>query len=132
MQALINMIEQITRFSSSHEYVHGLQVGGRFDDINKPEIIKIYTHDYTYTITARNIDDDSYLGCTASIRKPRAGEDWFRGRDLPDGKFNMETWGRIKDAILANELVKVAANSRQDLAPTKCGCSSLCGEVLGG
>jgi hypothetical protein len=67
---------------------------------------KIYTATYKYTITARAPKGDrGYLGCIASARMPRAGEDWTRGNDLPDGPFTIETWHRILTAILAFELV---------------------------
>lgn len=87
---------------------------------NKPgggwsETIRIYTHDYSYQIIAE-IDiptmGHSYLGCTMSVRKPRAGEDWSRGHDLPDGPCNRLTWDRIKNAIINNELVKVSKARR--------------------
>jgi hypothetical protein len=52
-----------------------------------------------------------YLGCIADTRKPRAGEDWNRGRDLADGNYSKRTWQEIKDDILAYELVKVVRNS---------------------
>ena len=74
-------------------------------------IINLYTKDYSYYIKAK----EKYLGCIYSHRKPRAGEDWTRGRDLPDGRFNGETWESIKHAILQNEFVKVA--KRQELLP---------------
>lgn len=54
-------------------------------------------------------NEPSYLGCTVQSRKPRAGEDWTRGNDLPDGKCNYETWTKIKNNIIAYELVKVVA-----------------------
>jgi len=63
----------------------------------------IFTKDYKYAIVA----NETYLGCTMSCRKPRAGEDWTRGNDLPDVKFSRETWEKIKNAIIRNELVKV-------------------------
>ena len=51
--------------------------------------------------------DTGYLGCTGQCRKPRAGEDWTRGSDLPDGSYSKETWDKIISAIVAHELVKV-------------------------
>lgn len=66
---------------------------------------RIYTQDHIYSITVIESPDGGYLGCIASTRKPRAGEDWTRGNDLPDGKLNYETWCKIKDAILRYELV---------------------------
>ena len=42
-----------------------------------------------------------------SSRKPRAGEDWTRGNDLTDGKFNKDTWDNIVADILSCELVDI-------------------------
>jgi len=61
------------------------------------------TDSHTYYIHAT----PTYLGCGANSRKTRAGEDWHRGNDLPDGPFNHETWEAIKDAIISYELVKL-------------------------
>jgi len=66
--------------------------------------IRLFTADHKYSISAVYRGNDSYLGCTASTRKPRTGEDWTRGNDLPDGKFNKETWSHIKTGIIKYEL----------------------------
>lgn len=69
----------------------------------------IFTEEYRYRISAIDrSEDEGYLGCTSSTRKPRAGEDWTRGNDLPDGKFTRETWEHIKNGILKYELVELA------------------------
>ena len=39
-------------------------------------------------------------------------EDWTRGRDLPDGKCNEDTFKRILFAILACELVRYDDGSK--------------------
>lgn len=71
--------------------------------------IHFYTNDYVYSITAHDRSkDEGYLGCTASTRKPRAGEDWTRGNDLADGKFNEETWHKILADIIWYEIVELA------------------------
>ena len=62
----------------------------------------LFTDTHIYHISAKK----GYLGCTSSTRKHRAGEDWTRGGDLPDGKFNRKTWEAIKNAILRYEIVK--------------------------
>jgi hypothetical protein len=49
----------------------------------------------------------TYLGCGANSRRTRAGEDWHRGSDLPDGPFSRGTWEAIKDAVIAYELVRL-------------------------
>lgn len=78
----------------------------------------IYTELYIYNISAEDRKaDEGYLGCIVTTRKPRAGEDWNRGNDLPDGKFNYETWTKIKDAIIRYELIplSVPKESKIDL-----------------
>lgn len=67
----------------------------------------VYTDTNSYNIRAveRNAPAKSYLGCTSKSRKPRAGEDWYRGNDLADGDLSEETWRRILADIVAYELV---------------------------
>lgn len=68
-----------------------------------------YTNKYKYAISAvERSDKRGYLGCTMDCRKARAGEDWTRGNDLPDGILNRKTWEKIKNAVIKNELVKIA------------------------
>jgi hypothetical protein len=66
---------------------------------------RIYTDQNVYSISA-NVAND-YLGCTVKSRKPRAGESHCRGRDLPDGGFDRQTWHRILAGIVSYEMVKV-------------------------
>ena len=77
-----------------------------------------YTEDNRYSITAidRN-EDEGYLGCGVSCRKVRAGEDWIRGNDLPDGPFTEETWNTIIYAIVNYELVKLSQYQKPDEIP---------------
>ena len=75
---------------------------------NKPE----NERDYQYVFCTANHQyrihvTPTYLGCTATSRVWRAGEDWHRGNDLPDGKFCRRIWERIKNAIIQYELVKL-------------------------
>lgn len=77
-----------------------------------------YTENHRYFIAA--IDkksDEGYLGCSVSARKPRAGEDWLRGNDLPDGPFNRPTWDKILNAIVSYELVKLSKFTRPEKVP---------------
>jgi hypothetical protein len=68
-----------------------------------------YTETHRYHISAcLHKDDSTYLGAIASTRKPRAGEDWTRGNDLPDGDFSQETWNKIKNAIIRYELERLS------------------------
>lgn len=79
-----------------------------FEDGKSVMRVQIYTCDHLYRITAvEHQDGRTYLGCTSSARKPRAGEDWTRGNDLPDGEFTEETWSSIKNGIIRNELVRL-------------------------
>lgn len=89
-----------------------LSQGGRGDPDGPTEHfmkVRIYTSEYRYSIIAiERSDDTSYLGCQVSLRKKRAGEDWYRGNDLPDGELSEKTWEQIKNAIIANELEKLS------------------------
>jgi len=67
--------------------------------------VYLFTHGNRYSIVARA----TYLGCQVSSRKPRPGEDWNRGNDLADGKFNEETWNRILRDIISYELKSISA-----------------------
>tara|TARA_Y100000310_G_scaffold55023_1_gene50429 strand:+ start:14062 stop:14442 length:381 start_codon:yes stop_codon:yes gene_type:complete len=71
--------------------------------------MKLYTDTNCYNISAvpDRPAENSYLGCTVSSRKPRAGEDWTRGSDLADGEFSQDTWFRILSDIVGYELVKI-------------------------
>ena len=68
----------------------------------------LYTDINRYSVKAIERESGkSYLGCIASSRKPRAGEDWTRGRDMADGDLSYETWVSILSDIVSYELVKV-------------------------
>lgn len=69
--------------------------------------IRLYTNDHVYCISANVTNQKTYLGCIASERKPRAGENWTRGNDLSDGDLSIETWNNIKNDIIKYELVKL-------------------------
>lgn len=67
-----------------------------------------YTDNNGYHFLAiERVDGRNYLGCVSSSRKPRAGEDWHRGRDLADGPLSEETWRRILADIVSYEMVRV-------------------------
>lgn len=69
-------------------------------------IIYTETNEYTIRANAEN-SDRGYLGCSAMSRKPRAGENWNRGRDLADGSLSPETWHAILADIVSFELVRI-------------------------
>ena len=88
-------------------------------DSASPEVMKVrvFTHDYRYTIiaTEKGIDKMPILTCSALRRKSLAGLDFFTGHlyaDLIDGKFCRVTWELIKAAILRFELVKITAKAK--------------------
>lgn len=74
-------------------------------------VIYLYTYINEYSIVAvpsNKYESGYYLGCVSSSRKPRPGEWWHRGRDLPDGEFSEETWHKILAAIVSYEAVDPA------------------------
>jgi hypothetical protein len=77
-----------------------------------------YTDEHKYVIVAieRSVGR-SYLGCQVSTRRMRAGEDWVRGNDLPDGEFTKETWNSIIEAVVRYELVKLSKYQKPDSIP---------------
>jgi len=80
----------------------------------------LYTNENKYFITAierTGGDKRSYLGCQVNTRKHRAGEDWTRGNDLPDGTFTRKTWNMIINAIVNYELVKLSEYQKPDSIP---------------
>jgi len=77
-----------------------------FSDSGDRTCVKIYTASHVYNIVYRH--DGGYLGCTASTTSHRPGENWTRGNDLPDGKFNRKTWESIKNAIIRYELQELS------------------------
>lgn len=84
--------EWVTKHSQNHPY-HRIQ---------------FFTFTNRYTIYAVERPDGGYLGCGASSRKSRPGEDWFRGNDLPDGKLTKDTWNKILHGIICYELEDIS------------------------
>ena len=73
---------------------------------NRRRKYRLYTSRHVYAISAvLKADGGTYLGCVMSDRMPEAGEEYTRGADLPDGKFNHNTWLAILYAIIGHELV---------------------------
>lgn len=103
--ASINNIEIIEGYLFPEDHsnvVHSID--GMFGTLR----FRIYTNENRYSITARcEPHGHTYLGCIASQRKPRAGEDWTRGNDLADGKLSLDTWNKILGDIVSYEMVKV-------------------------
>lgn len=103
-ETLVSWIKRdITRFSNFDNHFNF--VGEQRDlELGPLSTLGFYTDNNSYYIHY----NQNYLGCIASSRKPRAGEDWHRGNDLADGKFSEETWRRILGDIVSYELVKIA------------------------
>lgn len=79
-----------------------------------------YTDEYKYKVLAIDrSDDDGYLGCQVSARKLRAGEDWTRGNDLPDGPLDEKTWFIILNAIINYELVELSQFKQPNSIPAE-------------
>ena len=75
--------------------------------------VRVFTHDYRYSIFAKKQDDGASLICTASRRKPLAGLTDHTYAVLVDDNFSRATWERIKSAILRFELVKLTARAKE-------------------
>jgi hypothetical protein len=90
--------------------------------------VYIYTDSYRYSIVAIERENPlkSYLSCMVSNRKSRTGEDWIRSKYLSHGKLKIETWEKIKNAIIKNELVPLEINNKYtfiETSPVKiCSC----------
>ena len=97
----------LTRFSDSKDCVLEIPDDPKLNQPDDCLKIRIFTDTNRYGISAAERDDDGYLGCIASSRKPRAGEDWTRGRDLADGDLSEETWHEILGDIVSYEMVKI-------------------------
>lgn len=79
--------------------------------------VLLYTAAHIYTISTvdRNYAE-GYIGCMVKCRYPLLGEHWRRGNDLADGPLIRETWEKIKDDIIAYELVKPAPEQTANTA----------------
>jgi len=70
---------------------------------------KFFTTEHAYTVSCvLKKNGGTYMGCIGGTRKSRAGEDWWRGNDLPDGKFSLKTWQYIKNAIIRYEMDRLS------------------------
>lgn len=65
-----------------------------------------YTANNKYNIQYRSgrDNDKGYIGCVADSRKALVGEDWTRGKDLPDGNCSIATWNYILNKIISYEM----------------------------
>ena len=96
------------------------EISGHGDDLETKRNFCFFTEEYQYFITAiekYDGDKEDYLGCQVTARKPRAGEDWLRGNDLPDGPFTKKTWDKIIYAIVSYEMIKLSKFQKPDTVP---------------
>jgi hypothetical protein len=106
-------LKEICRWDRDDWFIHWKEEICSEGEEEYKGICYVYTRTNKYCIVAiRHLDGSTYLGCVVDSRTPRAGEDWTRGKDLPDGKFSRKTWNRIKDAIIGYELVRVSKSFR--------------------
>jgi len=111
-------IEELKKWLASIIYPGNLQDFVMLQEIQNDENTKtlkstFYTENHQYFIVGVDkINEDGYLGCQVTCRKTRAGEDWFRGNDLPDGKFNKQTWDLILQSIICYEIVILSTHTR--------------------
>ena len=91
---LYNWVKSISRYNKVEDFIIADYKENRMR-------VKFFTKNHEYRISARLPKDtnEGYLGCVVQVRKPRAGENWQRGNDLPDGKYCEETWLKIMKAI---------------------------------
>ena len=111
---LLELMKDICPYGKSEDY---FAIKFHTDKTENDRVsIHFYTDNYLYAIAAtdKKGEEKDYLGCTYGCRKARTGEDWARGGDLPDGEFNKETWEKIKNSIIKNELVKIEESKEKE------------------
>ena len=123
-------------FSKLHEWLSAQKFFGKdrvevvemnFEAVN----IRLYTATYCYSIyvnKGRGEWGDS-MGCIVSCRTRRAGEDWHRGSDLPDGPYSKETFDRIIMSIIGFECIKVEPDVKQVVCCPKETVDNQCPEA---
>jgi hypothetical protein len=116
MEQLDHWLDELVFPGKRKDFVQELEDLGVAGEVSKR--VGFYTEEHEYHISAiERPAGKSYIGCNVLARKARAGEDWQRGNDLPDGPFNKETWNRIIYAIVNYELVKLTPYIKPDEIP---------------
>lgn len=90
---LYGWLKEISRFGNTDRMILIFDCG---DTIR----FRFFTEQNEYVISA----SAGYLGAGVSTRKPRPGETWTRGNDLPDGPYSTKTWNSIVLGIIRYEL----------------------------
>jgi len=122
MEELDQWLKELVFPGKVEDFIEEKSGSGKTDPGEIYRNFAFYTDEYQYFMTAIEREaGKSYIGCTVSARKERAGENWKRGNDLPDGPFNKETWNRIIYAIVNYELVKLTPFRRPDTIPDDAG-----------
>lgn len=130
LSEVVSWIQEICRLGKADDYIlcddnptSDLYHFRFFTKENKYSIaVRPYGVTHTRTANGKAVEahnNPSYIGATVQTRKPRAGEDWNRGNDLPDGEYSRETWDKIKNAIIAYEMVKVSKQARSEYPEPK-------------
>ena len=118
MEMLDSWIRDLAFPGKPENFIQEVSGQGKPGEVHR--IFCFYTNEHKYTIKAVERSDSnrrSYLGCGVSTRKSRAGEDWTRGNDLPDGDFTKEKWDQILNAIVCYELIKLSKYQKPDGIP---------------
>ena len=118
MQMLDQWLKELVYPGKVTDFIQ--EITGQGNREAEERVLCFYTEEHVYYINAIEryaATDKSYIGCQVNARKTRAGEDWVRGNDLPDGEFNKKTWDRIIYAIVSYELVKLSPFQKPDTVP---------------
>lgn len=117
MKTATNPLDVLKEFPGLAQWVKPLCRFKKLEDFliadYKENILRLnfFTKNNNYFITVNlpkySKNKKGYMMASALTRKPRAGEDWNRGRDLADGSYTKETWDKIISNIVSYELVKV-------------------------
>ncbi len=98
---------ELTRYGNLHRSMLLMENVNRLSEISTYQAV-FYTMENKYFITAKisrlKEEKDSYLSCRMTQRKSLPGSDWFKGYDLPDGKFTALVWNAIKCSIISTEI----------------------------
>ena len=114
---LIDWLEELVYPGKGEHFIQNIGIDEPAGD--ELEIkVRIYTEENQYEILGIDRkEDDGYLGCGVKARKTRAGEDWTRGNDLPDGPFHRDTWNKILNAMINYELVPLTLFTKPTTLP---------------
>lgn len=126
IEQFLSWVERdLSRFANLNDHVERVFEDSAVGSAPTGIRIRIYTDRNRYTISAHantvHGDDRGYLGCVATNRKPRAGEDWSRGNDLADGKLEEETWRRILADIVSYEMVRLSKTALESASDQTSG-----------